>query len=177
MVLPLKNYMSGVSDKAAISSWDVPLSCRCRFRMPTPSPSWIERKPQRRCTWDRWSSRISGNWEEEVEVRYSTPCVASQGPRLALTYFIAGEREVNCGGRTKWRIEKTNVRMKVFIGFQRVADMSNFGMSWSKRKVDGQEINFDLDQERPLTSFPVFWLLHWLVQCRLYTTKGIQEIT
>ena len=59
------------------------------------------------------------------------PCVASQGPCLALTYFMAGEREVNCGGRTnlKGRIEKTNVRMKVFIGFQRVADMSNFGMS------------------------------------------------
>lgn len=63
----------------------------------------------------------------------------SEGPYPPLTNFMAGEREVN-GGRKQRGVREANARMKVFIGFQRVADMSTLGSMidrkerWTGRK-------------------------------------------
>ena len=60
-----------------------------------------------------------------------------------IDFFLAGEREVN-DGENEGGLKKRNGRMKVFIGSE-VADMSTLGTIDREEKVDGQEINFDLD--------------------------------
>lgn len=88
---------------------------------------------------DRWSSRISGNQEDqEVEVHHGPYVTSLQGLCPLLTYFIAGEREVNGGGRRiNWGVRENKSRVE---SFQRVADilvwfrMNDQEKSWTGRK-------------------------------------------
>lgn len=70
----------------------------------------------------RASRKVS---EQRIEGRISC-LLTSEGPCPPLTYFIAGEREVNGGGK-EGELETKNARMKVFIGVQSVVDMSTLG--------------------------------------------------
>lgn len=94
------------------------------------------------------STRVKGREGERTLTTHASDEAVDLLGRFCppLTYVMAGKREVNGGGRTKGKLEKRNARKKVFIGFQRVACMSTFGMNRSRGKLDGPEINFDLDQ-------------------------------
>jgi hypothetical protein len=73
---------------------------------------------------------------ERTTHREEKQLLASEGPCPPLTYFMAGEREVN-GGEKEGGLEKKNARMKVFIGVQSVVDMSTLGYdrSWKRKSI------------------------------------------